>query len=143
MKADEKHGRDIVKTRSGGSCEANIFGICRGPGESVHHRKNRSQGGTWDPSNLLHTCGDGVRGCHGWITERPALSRANGWAVRGAMVPEQVMIRYRGRPAWLTDAGEVVFCEHVDALTLHDDRVGTYRECADCSHQFTPGGESL
>lgn len=90
MKADERNGRRIVKERSGGYCEVRIHGICTGRAESVHHRKNRSQGGNWAPSNLLHLCGDGVRGCHGWITENPAASYANGWAVRGCWNPEWI-----------------------------------------------------
>ncbi|WP_158170948.1 HNH endonuclease [Rhodococcus sp. JT-3] len=89
MNAAEKNGRRIVKERSGGYCEVRIRGICTGRAESVHHRKNRSQGGSWAPSNLLHLCGDGVRGCHGWITEHPALSYDNGWAVRGCNVPAE------------------------------------------------------
>jgi hypothetical protein len=143
MKADEKNGREAVKLRSGGVCEAGIRGVCLGHGHTVHHRKNRSQGGTWAPSNLLHLCGDGTRGCHGWITEHPATSYIRGWSVRGFRDPNEVPVLYRdGMPAYLDDAGAVAHCAHEDRLTLHSEAYGDYFECVDCSAQFsTDGGE--
>lgn len=90
--------------RSGGQCE-----ICgRRTATNAHHRKNRSQGGTWDVANLLHICGSGTTGCHGEIHARPQTAYANGWSVRGALTPAAV-------PAWLTsDYGRVY-------MWLHDD----------------------
>jgi 5-methylcytosine-specific restriction endonuclease McrA len=73
MSPAERHGKDVVRARSGGLCEA--CGMRRAA--EVHHRKNRSQGGTWDPANLLDVC----RTCHRWVgAERPS-ARARGWAV--------------------------------------------------------------
>ena len=74
----EEAGRHIVTQRSGGRCEAAVPGICMGAAQSVHHRIKRSQGGTWAPSNLLHVCGDGTIGCHGWIEHHPAKAREHG-----------------------------------------------------------------
>ncbi len=45
---------------------------------TVHHRMKRSQGGTWDPSNLLLLCGDGTTGCHGWVEAHPEAAQAQG-----------------------------------------------------------------
>ena len=44
----------------------------QGHGLSVHHRRPRGMGGTSRPeihamANLLTLCGDGTRGCHGWV----------------------------------------------------------------------------
>jgi hypothetical protein len=113
MKRDEKLGRHLVRERSGGVCEANIGNACLGYAHSVHHRKNRSQGGSWAVSNLLHTCGDGVRGCHGWITEHPAFSYARGWAVRRALDPAEVPVRYRDGQVYLlaNDGGMSLYAE--------------------------------
>jgi hypothetical protein len=45
-------GRKVVYLRSDGVCE------CCGVVRAIHwhHRLNRSQGGTWHPSNGLHLC---------------------------------------------------------------------------------------
>lgn len=99
---NEATSRETVKHRSGGWCEAGIPGVCTGQGQSMHHRKNRSQGGTWDVENILHLCGDGVRGCHGWITEHPKLSYESGWAVRSHWNPADVAVRVRGVNKFLT-----------------------------------------
>jgi len=72
----EAAARKIIYARSGGVCE-----ICGRRAESIQHRTNRSQGGTWAPSNLLHLCGSGGEGrsrCHGWLTVSPTYARALG-----------------------------------------------------------------
>lgn len=144
MKADEKRGREAVKQRSGGVCEVGIPEVCMGRGHTIHHRKNRSQGGTWAPSNLLHLCGDGTRGCHGWITEHPATSYIRGWAVRGHRNPSEVPVRYRdGLAVYLGDMGVLSYCTHEDRLQLTDEAYGDYTECVDCSAQFSSDGGPL
>ena len=106
MKADEKRGRGIAKERSNGLCEVHISGVCTGVGQTVHHRKNRSQGGTWAPSNLLHLCGDGTRGCHGWITLNPLKSRDKGWSVRRCAEPsEERLLTWQGWVLFADDGG--------------------------------------
>lgn len=96
--------RKLLTRRSGGRCE-----ICgRRPATNAQHRKNRSQGGSWDLSNLIHVCGSGTTGCHGDIHARPETSYANGWSVRQALKPSAI-------PAWLMgDYGRVY-------MWLHDD----------------------
>lgn len=109
MTHSETAGRKIARARSGEVCEVQMPGVCTGHAESMHHRKNRSQGGTWAPSNLLHTCGDGTRGCHGWITGHPDPAREPGWAVIQAWDPAAVAVLYRGELRFLTDDGAVEF----------------------------------
>lgn len=84
----EQRGRAIVYARSGGRCE-----LCTRQAESVHHRVKRSQGGTWEPANLLHLCGDGTRRCHAWIEAHPTFSLELGLWLRAGTDPTTV-------PAW-------------------------------------------
>ncbi len=109
----EHQARRRVYERSEAACE-----VCGNqPGQSVHHRKNRSQGGRWTPANLLHVCGDGTRGCHGWIGANPAESYRNGWLVRGTGEPSAIPALYRGRLSLLDDHGHVTTVEEPN----HDD----------------------
>lgn len=87
---EERLGRAAVKARSGGRCE--IGAGCRG--EEIHHRKNRSQGGTWCPSNLIHAC----HSHHLHVTTHPAAARQQGWAVLSTDDPAAV-------PVWLAGRG--------------------------------------
>ena len=60
----EARGRAAVAERSQGRCE-----VCgRHRATSWAHRQRRSAGGTWHPATGLHACGDGTRGCEGFIT---------------------------------------------------------------------------
>lgn len=85
----ETAARRLVRARSGGVCEVQIEGVCLGRAHSFHHRLNRSQGGLWSAANGLDTCGSGVAGCHGWITEHPAACYVLGWLVPNGASPEQ------------------------------------------------------
>lgn len=76
MRSGEKYTRSILRIRSDGLCER-----CGRHGTTVHHRKNRSQGGRWTPANCVALCGDGTRGCHGWVTEHPEKAHEQGWTV--------------------------------------------------------------
>ncbi len=97
--------RKLLAVRSGGRCE--ICGLR--PAREAQHRKNRSQGGTWDLSNLLHVCGHGnTDGCHGAIHQNPEAAYANGWSVRRSRVPSEM-------PAWLTTEYGRIY------VWLHDD----------------------
>lgn len=73
---NEKMARTIVRERSENLCER-----CGLYGTTVHHRKNRSQGGKWNPANCVALCGDGTRGCHGWVTMHPLQAREGGWHI--------------------------------------------------------------
>lgn len=61
----------------------------------MHHRVKRGQGGTWAVENIVAVCGDGVRGCHGWIESHPNAAAAEGFHVRPWCNPAEVMVCYR------------------------------------------------
>jgi hypothetical protein len=97
----ERKGRQVVRLRSGGMCE-----IC-GTRQATdwQHRKNRSQGGDWLPSNGLDVC----RTCHEEIHLNPEAAYANGWSVRQAMnptdAPALLRTAYGQQYMWLHDDG--------------------------------------
>lgn len=104
---NEQAARRIVRQRSGGVCETRIAGVCRGRAAEWHHRKNRSQGGKWAPSNGLHLCS----GCHLYITTHPAAAREKGWAVPSHADPAQTPVEvwlwgHFQAPALLDDDGQ-------------------------------------
>lgn len=73
------------------------------PAAEVHHRKRRTQGGTWSPANLLHLC----RIDHSWITGNPTGARPGGWAIWRADDPGEVPVLRRGSWVVLGDDGAV------------------------------------
>lgn len=85
----EKAGKDAVKARSGGRCEIGTGCV----GQEVHHRKNRSQGGSWCPSNLLHLCARH----HLHVGTNPAAARQQGWAVRSTDDPARTAVWLAGK----------------------------------------------
>lgn len=85
-----KKARAILYARSGYVCEM----CARARATEAHHRKNRSQGGTWSPANLLHVC----HSCHVHVTTHPAAAREQGWAVRRDQEPAEV-------PVWIARKG--------------------------------------
>lgn len=81
---EERHARKLLRARSGGLCE-----VCqREPATDAHHRQNRSQGGRWEITNLLHLC----RREHQHITVSPAVSYERGWSVRSTDDPAAVPV---------------------------------------------------
>lgn len=59
---NERWCRNLIKDRSEGLCER-----CGTTATDLHHRRNRSAGGNWDPRNIVHLC----RTCHHWVTVNP------------------------------------------------------------------------
>lgn len=105
----ETRTRKVVNARSGGLCEVRIPAVCTGIGASMHHRKK--PGRVWSPSNVLHACGDGTTGCHGWIEANPTAAHDRGLWLMGAedslIMP--AVICWRGITDWfrLTDTGGI------------------------------------
>lgn len=67
----EAQTRRLIRKRSGGICE-----ICgSSPATDAAHRKPRSQGGLWSPSNLLDAC----HGCHMNNHANPNAAKAGKW----------------------------------------------------------------
>lgn len=105
---EERTGRAAAKTRSGGTCE--IDG--RNPATEVHHRQNRSQGGSWAVPNLLHVC----PACHHHITVNPKAATDQGWAVKSHQDPPDVPVWLAGRGyAFLLPNGDIEEVEDEDA----------------------------
>lgn len=95
----EAEARRLVYARSGRVCEKCGSRAAR----DWHHRKNRSQGGTWSAENGLHLC----RKCHHWVTTHPSEGYANGWLIKGSTNPltEPVFVAALDRKVWLTTNG--------------------------------------
>lgn len=86
----EKRCREIVAERSDGLCE------CCGEagGLDKAHRVARSQGGKWDPANILDLC----RMCHSGNHNSPQRAYDHGWHLRSHQDPV-------GEPALLWKSG--------------------------------------
>lgn len=95
--------RGALRQRADGACE--VCGLAYPT--NAHHRKNRSQAGGDELSNLLAVCGSGTTGCHGYITEHPAESYLKGWSVRSTEDPREVPVLYRGSLVTLDDLGNL------------------------------------
>lgn len=102
----EREARRIVAERCGGRCER-----CGVPQYTCHHRRKKSQGGPWSPSNLLAVCGHGTAGCHGEIEANPMWAHARGLWLRAGELPEVTPVELFGRWVLLTDDGE--YCEYL------------------------------
>lgn len=77
---------------------------------TLHHRKKKSQGGPWDPSNCVMLCGHGTTGCHGWVEHNPDDAEREGFHVRPWGDPATLAIDYRDRGwAWLTEDGGIEY----------------------------------
>lgn len=97
----EKKTRLIINERSGGVCE--ICGLA--PATDAAHRKPRSQGGLWSPSNLLAAC----RPCHAGNHSQPIRAVQNGWhlAMGSSPLEEPTTLCIEGvfRKVLLDDSG--------------------------------------
>jgi hypothetical protein len=95
----EQPTRAAVANRSGGYCELG----CGRRATNMHHRKNRSQGGQWSPANILHLCGSGTTGCHGYYTNHPAEAKRLGVSVLPSEQPAEIPVRTPAGLLWLSD----------------------------------------
>lgn len=147
MSFPEAKARDIVRERSGGRCEAAVEHVCIGQAQSIHHRKKRSHGGTWAPSNLLHVCGDGTMGCHGWIEAHPKKANYEGlWLFEGEdPLTTSVHMRWMFERSWwyLDDEGLLHWDESdYEPITLSlaaPQALTNYRRAADVSRETGTG----
>ncbi|MCO1575002.1 HNH endonuclease [Crossiella sp. SN42] len=80
---NEHAARRTVRERAAGLCEVRVMDVCTGGGQDWQHRKNRSQGGRWEPSNGLLVC----RACHHHIHTNPAEAMRCGWTVSASADP--------------------------------------------------------
>lgn len=96
---------DLINERSGGVCE-----VCEAaPASNLHHRRARGMGGTraqiHGPEWLLHLCGTGTTGCHGYIENHPEISYSKGWKLRRTREPAISPVQLGGRWYILTPDG--------------------------------------
>jgi hypothetical protein len=89
--------KQIVRDRSAGICE-----VCQAaPATNFHHRRARGMGGTRRPIHgpdwVLHLCGSGTTGCHGYIETHPEVSYARGWKLRGTRDPSIAPVQLCGQ----------------------------------------------
>lgn len=103
---NESQARRIVAERCGGRCER-----CGAPEYTVHHRRKRSQGGGWEPSNLLALCGHGTAGCHGHVEANPNWATALGFWLRAGQTGATSPVWLWGRLVLLTDDGRYLNAE--------------------------------
>ena len=78
---DVEAARSLVRSRDGHRCQMCGQSIVDRP-SSIHHRLNKGRGGSAlleRASILIRACGDGVSGCHGWVTEHPKAAGMTGW----------------------------------------------------------------
>ena len=97
----EDQGRRALAQRCEDRCEG-----CGGHwnGQAAH-RKRKSQGGLWEPWNLLALCGSGTTGCHGKIGHDGAyVAQGLGWEVLPtddpALHPAWILTPHRSGPGW-------------------------------------------
>jgi hypothetical protein len=90
--------RAMVLARDGYACVRCGVYIGLVPGEryphSIHHRIDRSLGGTNDPANLLTLCGSGTTLCHGVVTGLDRWEWLAGYWLRSWQDPRQVPVLY-------------------------------------------------
>lgn len=96
---NEQQARQFVTARSGSRCE-----ICRNSDPlTFSHRKPKSLGGLWTPSNGLRACGSGTTGCHGFIEANPLWAQVGGWRVGSGQDPAVTLTWVNpvlGWPGW-------------------------------------------
>lgn len=106
--------RLVAQQRASDACEVRVLDDClwgggRGLPRSLQHRRARGMGGSRDHElgqapNALVVCGDGVRGCHGWIEDHPAKATEYGWRLGPGEDPRTTPVRlWDGREVYLGD----------------------------------------
>lgn len=83
-----------IGARSGGMCEAQLPLVCMGRAPidedgrafNIHHRQARPVGPN-TMENLLHLCGSGTTGCHGWIEGNVTKAREMGLLIKKSSPP--------------------------------------------------------
>jgi hypothetical protein len=103
----ESATREIVTERSMGRCEK-----CGNPGAQMHHRKNRSQGGLWSPSNIIFLCVED----HNWVGNNPVEAAVVGLHLLPEDDPASVPILTGDVPFLMDEDGGFTPVNPEDAL---------------------------
>lgn len=109
MSPEEKFGKDTVDARATVGeyvlCEIVLPGCVR-YGSDWHHRRNKGQGGPWDPANGLKVC----RRCHDQVTDTDPEWNYNGWWLVYGENPLTKPVLRRGEWVLLDNVGGSVPC---------------------------------
>lgn len=111
----QRDARVLVDLRDGQSCRRCGRSV-HGQPSSIHHRIPRGAGGCAlvdRPSLLVRVCGDGVRGCHGWIEQHRTEAEQSGWILpklNPHIDPETEPILTADGWVTLDDTGEITPC---------------------------------
>jgi hypothetical protein len=89
FRAEMEGVRPLVEERSHGMCEIRLPQVCQGRATNIHHRLPRGAGGTNSKANLLHLCGSGTTGCHGWVESHRKEAYELGLLLRRGENPEE------------------------------------------------------
>ena len=65
-------------------------------GGSLSHLLPKSKGGVWADFCLETLCGDGVRGCHGWVEANPEAAVEAGHRIPGSVVIKGGQVTFYG-----------------------------------------------
>jgi hypothetical protein len=105
-----------IYLRDGNTCQRCFQYLTPGQGiRSVQHRRPGAMGGglrthTTCVCNGVVLCGDGVRGCHGWVESNRSEALASGLLVRQTFEPYLVPLALPdGRYRWLECSGQEFF----------------------------------
>lgn len=114
---EQKRCMALLPVRSGGVCETQVPGACRGSAGVPSHRKRRSQSSKaekWSPTNVLHNCPP----CEDHLTDKGATPavRSKGWTVHPSVDPASVPVLRRGVYVWLHEDGTYTECDLAEIL---------------------------
>lgn len=91
--------RGLVAARSGGRCEAGLFG-CAGQATDVHHRITKKAGGRKGAAAIHHDRASNAlllcRPCHTWVTDNPLPAYELGLSLKEHHVTQLEPVVYRG-----------------------------------------------
>ena len=101
---------------------------CGRPDVTCQHRRARGMGGTDNlsighPANGVPLCGDGVRGCHGWVESHPRMARLLGYALEPGESPLEAPFWDRNY-GWRRWTAELLleYVDHVEELDRVEER---------------------
>lgn len=102
--------RELLISRSGGWCEAQLP-MCLGGATDSAHRITQKSGGRHGEAKAAHdvlsNCLDLCRACHRWTHDYPTLAKSLGLALDEGDKPLECPVAYRGEARYLTDDGAV------------------------------------
>ena len=99
----------------------------RALGENMSHRKPVSQGGKWEPANILHVCGWGnYSGCHAWChKDEDGVANRTGWVLKSWQDPAAEPVLFPDGRWYLLDSSG----NRHEVLDLPEPPTGSGQPC--------------